>query len=350
MRTNLGSSGIDLPTEETCELYAAESITMADHVLISCEAPGAGLRDTLIEALLLRQCWKRDQDLRSRITAVQKPEVSILALDAVAVSQRRSATSYGIDASDGHRYSVTLPPSGPNTLTATELLCLEFARCIGLPVPNRALIRLGCRLAFNAGITRNYRSSQLGRRPDQNATLDCLGLREIEPIASEIETSPLSHKTSPWMAGRLTLDLLFLNTLPDQPCWRNVSGKVEPVFQHFDHELLDGDWRNFLRTTPRFRPIDSPIAARITSYQVLERWIQRVEAVDLNALAELLIKQAPSWYGNEPRLMLRVIEKIEERRRDLRGIVHRLSKTGFFPRIRISADREGTQIAKDCER
>jgi hypothetical protein len=342
MKTQLPLGGVDVPSEENCELFAAESVVIADRLLGHCDDAPRFRRSNLIQAVLLHRCWAREVELRSnnKHIAIARPDLP--ELEAVAMLQRHSATCFTTEASDGHRYRVNLPSPTRETVIATELLCLEFARRMGLPVRPGALIHFNRREAVNAGVVQQYGSPFFLHQTRDH--FDCFGLRECEAVETHENGKlklPLSKKAFRWFAGRLVFDLLVLNSVPEDTAFRNVNGRAEPFYGKFEHGLLDADWHRYAHAPNRARPFDSNFASRIKSHRQLDVWIERAQHVDLDAISELVVKQPAWWYGCKPRLMLTVIEQLDDRRRELRGIVHHLVRTGYFRSIAKHIARVG---------
>jgi hypothetical protein len=346
MRSNLPDGRIDLPSEETCVSFAAKSVSVAEHVRQICGHLPRSLRTTLIESAILHQCWKRQMGMRrrNRQTACDVSKTPIPVLDAVAIAQRRSANVYTVEASDEHLYRVSSPLPGRGRTLATEVLSLESAREIGLPVPPASLIFLNRGMAARAGISRDCRATCLSTEMfcPSGDRLCCLGVREFEhvQIAENGEPKlPLGPKAFRNMVGRMVFDLWVLNAVAEAPAFQNVKGRAEPVFGEFRHCLMDADWPKFVRASSRERVPHAGLAGRIRAYQQLEVWIRCVEEVHLEAILERVVKLPSYWYDNQPLLVSAVVTKLDERRRDLRGIIHHLVKAGCFPGIPKAVQR-----------
>lgn len=353
IKSNLPFVGIDAPSEEVCLLIAAKSVGLAQQVLRISKHLPASLRTTLIEAAILHQCWKRQVELHKRKSRIvgSAHQLVIPHLDAVAILHRHSSVAYTVEASDSHRYLVTFPLRGNETTLATQVLCGQVAREIGLPIRPSSLIFLGKRIALNAGIRSDCHISCLSKETfcPLADRLCCLGSRECEVL--EIKESgrpdlPLSPKTFHHMVGRMVFDYWVLNSVSEVPTFRNVSGRAEPIFGEFSHCLMGGDWPDFLRATIREQVPRSELVSRIRSYQQLEAWIRRIEDVNLDSVAELVVKLPSYWYGGRPTLLSSVIAKLGERRRDLRGVIHHLVRKGHFPNLSKAAQWEGVLAAQ----
>jgi len=345
MKTNLPLGGMDLPSEETCVRFAARSVWIAERVRRICRHFSPSLRATLIQAGLLHQCWARQVKLRTN-GGRSAPLVSPLPrVDALAITQRHSAGVYSVECSDEQQYRVILPLSGKETALATQLLCLETAHGMGLPVSPVSLILLNRGIAANAGIQRDCRTTCLSKDAfcPCGQVLCCLGIREFEKVKVGPDGRPklpLSPRAVRYTVGRMVFDLLVLNTIPEVPAFRNVNGRAEPLFGDFGHSLLDADWPRFLRATYRERVPLPQVSTKIRSFEQLEVWIRRVDQVNLDAISEPVFKLPSYWYNNRPTLVSAIVSKLSERRRDLRGIIHYLVKSGHFPGIQKSMHRE----------
>ena len=353
MKSNLASGGIDLPSEETCVSFAAQSVRVAEKVQrISSHLPRS-LRTTLIEAAVLHQCWTRQVKTRRRNKQIagQASQTPIPSLDALAVIERHRANAYTVEASDGHRYRVNLPLPGREKTLGTEALCLEIAREIGLPTPSACLIFMNKQMAMRAGILRDCRATCLssGMFCPLADKLCCHGVREV-PCVETGETGrpnlPIGPRAFKDMVGRIVFDVWVLNALAEAPAFRDMRGRAEPVFAEFGHCLMDADWPRFVSAHCRERVPDVKSAERIRSHQQLDVWIRRIEEVDLEATFEHVIKLPSYWYGNRPLLLSAVVTKLDQRRGDLPGIIRHLIKTGYFRGIpKVMHGIEGTSSA-----
>ncbi len=66
MKRDLAGSGVDLPSEEMCVLFAASSVRLADGIQRIYSHVPASVRSMLIQAAILHQCWTRQVKFRPK--------------------------------------------------------------------------------------------------------------------------------------------------------------------------------------------------------------------------------------------------------------------------------------------
>jgi hypothetical protein len=315
--------GVDPPDEEGSLLFATRAVTTADALLSSARNSEDILitRDQLIEALVVQQCWHRSVELRRKEKTNRADESPLPLIEGREVVARK-ADGLVMLGSDSHHYLASFAGPERRTALATEVICLELARTIGLPVPPIRLLRVDHHLASRAGALPACRGRTAA------ATPTFLGIRELpdEKPREGLPSLPLSASTSRYLAGKLTLDVLTLNLVPDDTTFRVRRGRLEPIFKHFRHCLMDANWNHFIRAKPA-EPVPLSFVDRIRSYEQIETWIRRIERVDLERICEVAVKLPPDWYGNWPTSVAAVIVKLIERTGYLRESVLRLLRT-----------------------
>lgn len=350
MKGYLPLAGFDVPSEETCVSFAAESAHLVEQVRrISRHFPKS-LRTALMEASILHQCWKRQvkQRKRNKQLASEANRSPIPRLDAVSILQKHSSNTYTLECTDGLRYRVKAPCPGTEMIRATRVIGMEMAREVGLPVAPAKLIFLDRAVALTAGIRRDCRKACWSTEIfcPSGDKLCCLGVREFERLdsAEGALNLPLSRKAFRYLVGKTVFDLWVLNWISEPPVFWNVAGRAEPLFNEFGHCLMDSDWERFRHAKNREPLPKIERTVRIRSHQQLEPWIRRIEEVNLNVIWEIVNKLPSFWYCCRPALVSAVIGKLEERQRELRSIVQQAIKSGYFPAISKGVERQEISV------
>jgi hypothetical protein len=337
MQRDLVLGGIDLPSEETCVLFAASAVRLAERLRPLCRHLPARLRTLLIQGAILHQCWNRQVTLHIR----RKPSSAMVqllpALEALDFVRKYNNHEHVMECGDGHRYLVRFPEPDRDTGLATELICLEVARDMGLPVPHASLVLVSRELASRAGILHNCRASELS-----NNVFSCLGLRvDAEDLVLDESGRPelaMSPRSVRFMRGALVFDILTLNSISAGPIFRSFDGRAEPIFRDYRHCLMDSDGKRFLKTTYREPVRRVSISDSVKSYEQLEVWVRRAEHIDLQRIWGLAFKMPAEWYGYNPMLITSVLEKLDQRIQDLRRSILFLIKGSRFPGIPKASD------------
>lgn len=335
----------EIPSEETCILFAAKSLRLAERVRrISRHLP-TSLRTRVIEASILYQCWKRQVEARRRNDRSTVHSALLPSMDALAIVQKHCSMAYTVECADGHQYRINLPAPGREIILATRVICMNFALEMGLSVPPASLIFLNRAIALNAGIRENCRRFCLSRDTfcPSGDRICCLGFREFEHVESAEDGRPrlpLSLKAFKDSVGRTVLDIWVLNWVSEIPTFRNLMGHADPIFCEFSHCLMDSNWERFANARIREQVPQTEFAARIRSHQQLEGWIRRIEKIDLKVTWEILARLPSFWFSSRRMLVAAVMAKLAERQGELREIIEHLIKKGFFPAIAKVPQRE----------
>jgi hypothetical protein len=334
MRQELSLGGVDLPGEETCVLFAASSVRLAERIRYIYKHLPDTLRSLLIQAAILHQCWTRQLKLQGKLKKITDGVRELSLGEAVNFIRRRNTDEYLTEAADGHQYIVRFPRSDRETALATELICLELARDMGLPVPSSSVILVSRKLASEVGIVVERRTRYIAN----GSFFSCLGLRvDIDELKiadngrPEVRASPANFR---YLTGALVFNILTLNLIQRAPVFHHRSGRAEPIFVDHSHCLMDADWSRFLKATYKEPVPLTQLAEKIKSFEQLEPWLRRARNVDFDHIWELTFKLPPVWYGGRRMVVTNVMRKLEDRARNLRHSVEYLIETGNFPNIR----------------
>jgi HipA-like kinase len=335
MRRELPAGGIELPGEETSSWFAAWAISVASRVDRLCPRYfPPSLRTNLIEAAIVHQCWKHRADLQKRLRAIAGNRPG-LGIDRATVVVRECHDGYSLmEAADGRTYIVKFPKRYGETALATEIVCLELARQMGLPVPTAKVILVSDILARHSGLTVGGWAGARSR----GGVLRCLGLtldfEELKMAEPGKPRAALTQRTRRYLIGKVVFDILTLNLAAKPPAFRDLNGHAEPVFMDHARCLADADWPRFLRATYWERFSLPRSANNVTSFDQLQPWIRRARNIDFDPIWELAFTLPAEWYGEERTSITSVLHKLDERARNLlRSIVY-LVETGSFPNIK----------------
>jgi hypothetical protein len=336
MRDELARTGNDLPTPETCMDFVQAAIRLAQRVRKATGHLPTSLRNHLIEAAILHQCWKRQTLSRKGDRRVQVSRIA--TLDALEFVQHTAGNNYLMTTADGNEYEVKFPSPQREFALATEVAFSAVAQLMGISVPPFAVVSVDVELAARAGIRGNQSKSKFwGGTLDSSRALLCLGLRS-EDILSLDGTGrsgfPPHSNTFGSLIGISLLNVLALNTIQQRQSFKNLNGRAEVVFTDFSHCALGADWGRFTEAKNKGPIPCAPLNQKIRSYEQLEPWIRRAEQADLDQVCELLIKLPACWYGNRPAMAVAIVEKLRHRIANLRPIILNLIESGYFQNIK----------------
>ena len=334
MMQELPAGGVELPDEETSVLFATLAVRLADRVQCMTKHFPSALQDKLIQAAILHQCWKRRADARREVKRIVAQREILESEQANGSFRKVRGDQLMLKASDGYEYLVKFPRCDKETTLATEIVCLEFARQMGLRVPAAKIILVSHNLANESGII----GQPWTRYVSKNHFFYCLGLRmEGEELRTE-ECQNLATKLSPrkfsYFVGSLVFDVLTLNYEQHSPSFQHVKQRAEPIFMNHSQCLSNSDWPRFLDTAYKETIMLNGIANRIKSFDQLQPWLRRARGVDMNRLWTLVFTLPPEWYGGQRMLITDVLRKLEDRSRNLSRLILYLIDTGHFPNIK----------------
>jgi len=152
MRRDLPAGGVELPGEDTSDLFATSAVRLAYRIRNLCRHLPASLRTKLIEAAILHQCWKHRMNLQKKLRAICAGSPAIDIAQAATLIRGRPDGECLMEAADGCKYVVKFPKCYGDTALATEIICLALAKQMGLPVPAASVIVVSHSLARNSGL------------------------------------------------------------------------------------------------------------------------------------------------------------------------------------------------------
>lgn len=317
VRRELPLGGINLPDEETAVLFIAHALHLADRTHGAYRHLPDTLRNKLLRAAIVYQCWELQRNLRERAKWPPRPRT---LPSVTATSYLRPLGTSGrhhlVEANDGIRYVVTIP-SGlwTETLPATEVICSELARLMGLSAPGSAIVVTSPRLLRLADESRpNY----LKPKPRYSGEL-CCGFRYIEPLPEAVDSSvegpSLGRVNRFLLLGALVFDLWVANLGSGNYVFalNQTTRRPDTVFFDHSHCLTGGDWSRFVGFAGHLQPC-LPVRLAPTDVRHLRRWIRRISKVDMNPLWELMFEMPPNWYGGRRAQLAEILDKLTCRR------------------------------------
>lgn len=340
MRGEISQSGIDLPNEESSVLFAAKAMQTAGRIRGIVRHFPHPLEELMVKSSIVFQCWQEQKRIRAE-SGWQGTDRKLRSVDAVRVlgTIGQSGRHQLVLANDGHRYVTTLCTGFSEDRTpATEFICNELARMIGLPVPGTAVITLNPNLARAA-----HRAWAKG--PDVGKRLSpqpCFGSRYLvatqNGFSSDIfNITSLGPRNLRYMVGSLIFDIWTLNegTRSSVPTFDAVTGRTEPTFVGFSGCLMGSNWGNFLKANYETFSPPRAVASRVKRWQQLDPWLQNIRNLDLNSLWDLVFQMPPSWYGARSSFLGHILDGLANRSWDLSRVVHSYLHRGYFPDMKL---------------
>ena len=341
MRREITQGGIDLPTEETSVLFAARAMQLSSRLRGIYRHIHDSLEHKLVQSAIVFQCWELQKQLRLK-SPRRRTCRNLRSVDAVRIvgSIGRTGRHLLVLASDGFQYVITLcSGSCKDTTPATELICNELARIVGLRVPGVAVVTLNAKLAGSA----HALWAEWPQRRHPLSPEVCCGFRYLDSTPQShfgfaAEEVPPSHRTVQHLIGALLFDIWTLNLTPggSVEAFDTVTGRNESVSVGHRGCLMDANWSAFLASTNDTLASQQGIAARVYQWKQLEPWLRKIQAPDMNPIWELAFQMPPSWYGGRGPVLARVLEKLAERNLNLRQSVHLYFHSGYFMNMKMA--------------
>ncbi len=337
--------GINMPTEECAVLYIGLALSMAQKVRAVYRHLPEPLRYQLVEAAVVHECWDSQRRERQRLQMPARRD-AMYAVEAATYlgAIGNSGAHHLIEARDDFRYVITVPRGlWVETLPATEVICCEAARLLGLTVPTSAIVAveqsLLRRIDLNCG--------PWGRPKRRDKFVPCCGFRYVEgPEKAATVFDPRANKAiAAQTIGRLVFNLWVQNFRSTRLAVLHDDSLRADRIEFFDHSrcLSGADWNRFMRTAyladacPRIHLTED-------DDREIRRWIRRVMEIDMSPLWQLVFDMPPAWYGSQRPRLAEVIETLEQRKYQLGRAIDTIvdSPTRSWPR------KKPCQSAKGC--
>jgi len=321
LRMELPLGAIRLPTEETLVLFTERALHLADRVQRARSLPDS-LRHKLIKASIIYQCW----ELRKEARLKDRPWVMVLR-EVTAISYLRplgvSGRHHLVKGDDGCTYVITLSNGQPtDTLPATEIICTELARHLGLPVPPSAVVTVGPRILSSADANRTVEG-----REERWMAESCSGFEYVDAPCVHTGYERPSRFPS-WQDlrhywGAMVFDSWVLNWRHRKyaECVDPLTGKSRLVFFDHSHCFMDADWLTASRTHWDSGILAHPPVHHDDDKAYLRSWCDKARSLDLNPIYEVAFRIPSQWYGGDREKVAFVVEMIERRKWDLRPML-----------------------------
>ncbi len=333
IKRELAVSGVDVPSDEMCVLFAASSVRLADRIHEIYSHVPRSLRTRMIQAAILHQCWAHQMKFRQKIGERDGMATGIPALDALDLDGTSTSTEPTVIAADGHSYRVRFPQRAPRDMElVTEVICFLLAEEMGLRVPPIRAVRVKPHIAARLGVLGDARVRG-GLNSPGSTDFCCLGLRRVGEVEVDHQGKPplpLGPRGATCIAGVVTFHVLTLSAISEKRVFQCSNGRAEPILTDFRHCLMNANWPRFQRASYRERVAYSTSAQSVKSYKQLEAWVQRAGRVSMERICETVVKLPGDWYQSNPMAVVGVLEKLRERAVDLRRTILDLIHTGFF--------------------
>jgi hypothetical protein len=347
LRRELTLGGINLPDEETSVFFIERALHLADRVRGTYRHLPDAVGYKLIKASIVYQCWEKQREITEK-TGWNQKSIGLAAVSAISYVGLlgTSGRHHLINASDGFQYVITLPSHlWTETLPATEMICNELARLLGIRVPGAAMVSIGWKLLRLADA-----NCKGWPEPKRRGSEFCCGFRYLGPVgaADAIRSRP-GRKCSKQRLGALVFDIWTLNLSPREflSVSKASTGKSEIILFNHSHCLSGSKWAEFEDSTSHSCPSPQLAAGTVTSLDELWPWVNRASMMDLNPLWEIVSQMPPQWYGHRRAYVASVLEKLSARRGDLIGAVQLLARNGYFPNTTIQPTGVVTATADD---
>jgi hypothetical protein len=357
MRREITEGGISLPDEETSVLFAAKALQLAGRIQGIYRHLPAGLKHLLPKAAIVYQCWDLQKNLQHKSKWNHGRARGLRSVNAVAYVGQigNSGRHHLVVADDGLKYVVTLlTRHWTETMPATEILCNELARLLGLTVPSAAVIALSPELLSAANANRKIWPPPKARYSPEF----CCGFQYIDSASlgaeSDAGTLRIGKAERQQLFAALVFDIWTLNLSPRR--WISVREpnlrRQQVILFNHSHCLMGGAWSDFLEATFESMPAPQGIAARVTCFEDLDPALNRVFSIDLNPLWELAFQMPPAWYGHQRAIISYLLKKLEGRAWEVRRAVLHFLKAGYFVNATLVRKPARTSSITDgvCER
>jgi hypothetical protein len=356
MRTEIVEGGLNLPSSETSTLFAAKALHLASRIQSIYKHLPAPLKLSLVKAAIVYQCWEWENRIQKQAKwPGARNRGALRSLEGVRYIRKlgEGPDHHLVEANDGSEYVVTVSTTHGycgTTMAATEILCNELARMLGLRVAGAAVIKLSPALLIsaskgNTGWTRRCRDSEL-----------CCGFNHVAAAkGSSDATVPdvrCSGRDSRQLVGALVLDIWTLNLSPRAWVWAvsQTTGRFEATFVNDSQCLMGSDWGNFLKADSKSLPGPQGIAARVKGWKQIDPWLSRIDSMNLNRLWELAFQMPSQWYAGDRRVLCALLDKLSQRQWDLRKAIYHFITVGYLVNLddpRKALWRPGDSEPKD---
>jgi hypothetical protein len=347
VRRELPLGGVRLPEEETSVLFIEQALHLADRLRGTyCHLPES-LRLKLLRAAIVYQCWEFQSRGRVRGTFSEQPPL----LPAVAAKTYLGPLSgtgrrHLVEASDGCRYVVTIP-SGLWTelVPATEMICNELARRLGLAVPDAAVVSVGAEILKLA----DRHSPEWAHAKTRCSAQPCCGFRylgsDAEEYAYSVARPPRDRRDRNMLIGVLVFDIWVANFRAGQLRRVHDDATAQSSVMLVDNSqcLAGSDWTRFL-TTSAFVERCTEVQLGAGNERQLREWVRRIKSLDLNSVWQLAFEIPSSWYSGRRAAIAEVLDGLDLRRCYLQAEIDRLLQSNGAAGL----NRKRCESSREC--
>jgi hypothetical protein len=320
LRRELPLGGVRLPEEETAVWVINRAIHTAYRAQGVYGHLPEPLRSRLVRALIVYECWERQRNLRERARVPGRLDL-LPAVTATAHLRPlgRSGRHQVLEANDGFRYAVTIPTGlWTEQLSATEVICTELARLMGLTVPRSAVVAVGPELLRNADLC----LPEWARPRERLAPRHCCGFRYIEADEGSGRFPLGRGRDRDELLGRVLFDCWVANFRPGRFVFRYDESVGQSRIVFYDHSMCLAGSRWALFTGRDHHVCVCPrVKLDARDEAAMLRWVGRIRKLDMNPLWDLIFDIPAGWYGHRKMEVCSLLDELSLRRSFLRGDV-----------------------------
>ncbi len=336
----IGRGGVlQSPSDENSVLFAARSRRLATRIERLVPHLPSSLRSRLIEASIVYQCWNEQKLRQEKVEVARSNRHRVLpVVQAIRHVNRLNGEGrhHIFEASDGLMYIVKFPNStrGGRAL-ATEMICTELARGIGLPVPAAAIVWVSAALIKE---TASLRYEAGGEIIPYKAG-PCFGSHFISDHTPTIDGRiPIEFRgyarNLHLFAGALAFDIWTLNLASRQALFtvdhRRGRRTAQTLFIDFSHCLSDANWDIFREAQVTDPPGFQWVAGSLKSSKLFSSWFRRIGDFPSEQIAEIGFSIPAEWCQGERLCLARALERLIKRRWTVSNTLQHLQQTRYF--------------------
>jgi hypothetical protein len=272
--------------------------------------------------------------------------VKVLAVEPIC-RMHGGAQSHLMRCSDGGYYVVKFQnnPQGTRTLT-NELLATLLAKRLGLPVPKPAIVEVHPQMVrFSEELVIEQRHRSVPCQPGL-----CFGSlygngetfpgSPKDPCTYFPESQPNNIQNISEFLGMLVFDRWTGNTDPRQTILVPAESNHRSIYRSYRALMID---QGLCFNGARWNFPDVPklglyprrtVYANVRGMEAFELWLNRLDrCVNREVLDQVAKEIPPEWYGGDSGSLARLLTKLDERRRSIRGLLLSTRKAApeFFP-------------------
>ncbi len=253
--------------------------------------------------------------------------------------------------SDGNFYVVKFRNNPQHArVLINEMLATRLAEKVGLPVPPPMIVEVDQWLIDHTPelyiqLAHSSVRCEAGFQFGSQYVVDPLKGQVLDYLPSEMFSIVQNLET---FAGILVLDKWVGNTDGRQAAFWKLSRerKYHACFIDQGYSFNAGDW-SFPDYPLRGIFGRNEVYEFIRDWSSFEPWLSRVENIEEAVIWDIAASIPPQWYANTPTDFTRLVYKLIERRRMVRGLIEnfRVSERRPFPNWHQSTFRRNSTIS-----